>query len=237
VGLLLGPAASAAAAEPLTPPRAWALAASAMLAETNGDRHDHLSGVELTPRNVEARKRLLKDWWGVTDRATHLSALRSVAESGHRVRFAGTGAGLAVMAPEERAKLEARRRQDFRLNQVIGVVELHYDRLGATGILGWDLSRYIALCRWGYTAGYLAEPEAWDTMMPVARILRGAFASWRELKENYLIGRQFWDPEQHVLNGRSYRRTLDRLLSDPESPWVRIPWDLDLGPPGAAARP
>jgi hypothetical protein len=226
--LLLCLPAPRAAAEPLTPPRAWALAAAAMLAESNGDRHDRLAGVDVTPANVEAAKRLLRDWWGVTDRTTHLDALRGVAERGHRAQFAAAGAGMATMAPAERTQLEARRRQDFRLNQIVGVVELHYARLGATGILGWDFSRFIALCRWGYTAGYLTEPEAWDTLMPAARRLRGAFTSWRELGENYLIGRQFWDPEQHVLNGKTYRRTLDRLLTDPESPWTRIPWELDL---------
>jgi hypothetical protein len=228
--LLLSPVVAAA-----QPPaqRAWALAATALLFERGGERHDLLAGVERTPGDVVALKRLLRDWWGVTDRATLLDSLRWVAESGHRTRFAATGARLAAMAPAERAKLEAQRRQDFRLNQVVGAVELHYSRLGATGILGWDLVRFLALCRWGFGAGYLTEQEAWDAMIPVAGILRHTFTSWRDLAENYMIGRQFWDPEEHVRTGQWFRNAMDRLLSDPDSPWNRVPWDLDFSAPGA----
>jgi hypothetical protein len=137
--------------------------------------------------------------------------------------------------PGERGQLEMQRRQDFRLNQKIAVVELHYARLGATGILGWDLIRFIFLCRWGYAAGYLTQQEAWDTMIPAARALRHSFTSWRELGENYTIGRQFWDPDEHVTSGYFLRKAFDRLLSDPESPWNRVPWDVEFGPPDTPA--
>jgi hypothetical protein len=73
-------------------------------------------------------------------------------------------------------------------------------------------------------------------MIPAARTLRYTFTSWRDLAENYVIGRQFWDPEEHVLTGHSYRKAPDRLLLDLDSPWNRVPWNVDFGPPVAPPR-
>ena len=101
-------------------------------------------------------------------------------------------------------------------------------RLGTKSIVGWDFTRYISVCRWGYAAGYFTEPEAWARIIPAARIIRHTFTSWRELGENYMIGRHYWSPEQ---NGHLYRRALERLLTDPASPWNRLPWDVDFGSP------
>jgi hypothetical protein len=223
-----------AAAEPMTPQQAWTLAATALLTERNDDRHDILAGRVLTPSSVEDARRLLRDWWGANDRDGLLDSLRWVAESGHRVGFATSGARLAAMSAGERVLLVVQRRQDFRLDQKMGVVETHYARLGAAGILGWDLVRFLSLCRWGYAAGYLTEQEAWDRMIPMARTLRHTFTSWRDLGENYMIGRQYWDPEEHIRSGYWYRKALDRLLSEPDSPWNRVPWSVDFGPPGDA---
>jgi Protein of unknown function (DUF1266) len=44
--------------------------------------------------------------------------------------------------------------------------------------------------------GYLAEDEAWEKIMPAAAKLHATFSSWKELGENYLIGREFWSYEQ-----------------------------------------
>jgi hypothetical protein len=46
-----------------------------------------------------------------------------------------------------------------------------------------------------------------------------------------MIGRHYWSPEQQAENGHLYRRALERLLADPTSPWNRVPWDVDFGPP------
>jgi hypothetical protein len=62
------------------------------------------------------------------------------------------------------------------------------------GLLGWDDSRYVALCRWGYAAGYLTEEEAWKRMNDAVIVLQKSFASWEELGEVYCIARDCWNP-------------------------------------------
>jgi len=228
--LLLAPTRAVFAAEALSPQRAWALAASALLTERNGELHDHLAGSHLSAKAAEDARRLLREWWDVTDRATLLDSLAWIQNTGHREKFARTGKHLAALRPAERRAIETERRNDVDYNQMLGVVELHYARLGPKSLIGWDFSRYISVCRWGYAAGYLTESEAWTRIIPAARIIRHTFGSWRELGENYLIGRQFWSPEEHVRTGHRYRQAFDRLLADRNSPWNRVPWKVDFGP-------
>ena len=54
--------------------------------------------------------------------------------------------------------------------------------------------------------------------MPAARLLQKKFGSWKELGENYIIGRKYWggDTEDQTL----YDDALVRLLESKESPWV-----------------
>lgn len=225
-----------ASAATLSRQQAWALAAAAVLAERNGALHDRLAGSNLTARDANEARRVLREWWGVTDRATLLESLEWLQKSGHRERFARTGQELAALTPAGRQALSGQRRWDLDLNQKLGVVEMHYEPLGKKSLIGWDLSRYIALCRWGYAAGYLTEADAWARIIPAARIIRHTFTSWRELGENYLIGRQFWSPAEHARTGHLYREALDRLLADLDSPWNRLPWQVDFGPARADRR-
>jgi hypothetical protein len=216
--------------EPLSPQRAWALAAAALLTERNGQLHDRLAGSHLSARDAEEARRLLREWWDVTDRASLLDSLGWIQTTGHREKFARSGKQLAALTRDERRALDAKRRTDVDFNQMLGVVEMHHARLGTKSLIGWDFSRYISVCRWGYAAGYLTESDAWSRIIPAARIIRQTFGSWRELGENYLIGRQFWSPDQHVRTGHLYRQAFDRLLADRSSPWNRVPWKVEFGP-------
>ena len=86
--------------------------------------------------------------------------------------------------------------------------------------------------------GYLTEDEAWDLIMPGARKLQTTFDSWKDLGENYLIGREFWSQAETERNGLLYRQVYQRLLDDPASPWNQCAWDLNLkGKGGASTTP
>jgi hypothetical protein len=213
-----------------TPAQGWALAASAMLTEGNGDRHDLLGGATATDSTIQRSTDLLKASWGITNRSDLLVTLKWLDEEGHRKRFEHLGAKLVALSVEEKQALMDLRRQDETLDGRVKVLEQHFQRLGTKSLLGWDLSRYIALCRWGYLVGYLSEAEAWALIMPAAQRLQHTFASWKDLGENYLIGRQFWSPDESRENGHLYQEAYRRLLGSPESPWNRYPWSTKLAP-------
>lgn len=206
----------------------WCLAACAVLTQRNQDRHDLLADAELTDANINSVMKSLSEWWEVEDRKTLFESLHWIEQGGHRKIFAEIAFFLRSAEEHELKELESRSNRDPELNNRIDVVRRHSEQLGKKTLLGWDYSRYLSLCRWGYMAGYVSEEEAWSLMLPAARILQGAFDSWEDLGANYLIGREFWSLCNTLESGESYWEAYEYLCSDPGSPWRNIRWDLDL---------
>lgn len=209
--------------------KGWALATSAMLFQRNMDSHDLLAGGPRTDWYVDRTRELLNDWWGIRTRAELMSALRWLATEGHRADFERLGVVVDRLPPRLVGWLEAWVLPS-ELAHRVAVVQRHHKALGDRSLLGWDYGRYVALCRWGYAAGFLTEDDAWRCIMPAARLLQSHFGSWDELGENYLIGREFWSLSETQRSGDLYRATYQTLRSYAGSPWNRHPWRLDLGP-------
>lgn len=112
--------------------------------------------------------------------------------------------------------------------QEIRIAKEYYEKLGAKSLLGWDFIRYICLCRWGYLSAYMSEKEAWKKIMPVAKMLQQNFDSWKDLGQNYLIGRQFWSYKHTRESGYLFKDAYQRLLDMRTSPWNKYPWNMDL---------
>lgn len=206
--------------------RLWALATTAVLTEYNGERHDILEGVERTPENIARHGLLLNYWWGIDSREHLFFLLEWVEQIGHRKRFDEMGQYMNTLSDDEfMAMLKSVNREDRSSWEI---VFQYWTRLGAKSLVGWDFCRYIHLCRRGYLLGYLSEKEAWDLIMPKARLLQQTFDSWWNLGENYLIGREFWSFDRTEASGELFARAFERLLKDQDSPWHTIPWQLDL---------
>src|SRR5512145_1841280 len=99
-----------------TPAQGWALAASAMLGEWNGDRHDLLGGVNATESSIQRSQYQLKTAWGVSSRDDLLVTLKWLDQEGHRKRFEQLGARLGALTLEEKKSLMDLRRQDETLD-------------------------------------------------------------------------------------------------------------------------
>ena len=215
---------------PVDGEKGWALGCGAMLMERNFSRHDILAAEEITPRAVRRYKKLLSSWWDTHNRAELLETLVWLdEEGGHRKLLDTIGREVSEMSEEQFKSTLAMYGSDVENRQKLIIARRYYKYLGDKGILGWDYTRYIAVCRWGYTAGYITEQEAWDKIMPVAGKLQKTFDSWEDLGENYLIGRQFWSYRQTQISGDLFQRAFQRLMSEEDSPWNKYPWDMNLG--------
>jgi hypothetical protein len=210
-------------------PQAWALATTAILFELNGTRHDLLGGAVTLPENANWGRQLLSQWWGVSNRDQLLEMLSWLQFGGHRADFETLGRQVDAMNEGQFKAAEAALLADPEQLHRLQIVHQKHRTLGHSGILAWDLVRYIALCRWGYLAGYLSQREAWDHIMPAARRLQEAFSSWQALQNDYLVGREFWSLQQTQKNGDRYRSIFERFIQDPNSPWNMNPWPMDLG--------
>jgi hypothetical protein len=209
-------------------PQAWALATTAMIFEMNSHRHDLLAGTVATPDGEQSGKRLLSQGWDVNNRDELLKMLNWLQFGGQRTEFEELGRRVDALTDQKFATLEAAAQSNPLALNRFEIVRKNHRVLAQKGILAWDLMRYIALCRWGYLAGYLSETEAWDRIMPAALRLQQTFASWQDLQSDFLIGREYWSLEQTQLKGARFRAIYERFIQDPGSPWNANPWDLDL---------
>jgi hypothetical protein len=206
--------------------REWGLAASALLAELNHQRHDSLAGVALTEDRKRSSRQGLEIWWSVLNREDLFTTLSWLDSGGHRQEFAAFGQRVSQMDPDEFKTLLAG--VDSENANSLVIARRYYQKLGSQSLIGWDYARYISVCRMGYVVGYISEDEAWQRIMYAARILQRTFGSWRELGDNYLIGREFWSLAQTQKDGQAMRAAYERLLSNSSSPWNRISWTLNL---------
>lgn len=209
-------------------PQAWALATTAILFERNGQRHDLLGGCVPSRENVTTTKQTLSQWWGINNRADLLNTLNWIETGGHRESFEKLGAYLASLNKQQFSELSAKIQHDEEARHQVDIAKKYYGKFAGKSLLGWDYARYISLCRWGCLVGYLTEKEAWGRIMPAAAMLQRNFISWKDLGENYLVGRQFWSYGQTQRDGQLYQNVYRQLLSKSSSPWILIPWNLNL---------
>ena len=219
---------------PTAEQKAWALATCALLTESNRGRHDLLGGSERTPAEVQSWQEGLAKWWDTHNRQELLDTLAWIEEGGHRQEFDDMARDLTNAPPATIAMIRSKVRIDASISNRVEIVLKYGTEFGPKSIVAWDFDRYVALCGWGYIAGYLTEDEAWERIMPAARLVQSTFGSWAELGKNHVTGREFWSLRQTQKNGDATRQNYQKLLTDPASPWVRIPWSLDLAPPKAA---
>ncbi|MHC4742919.1 MAG: DUF1266 domain-containing protein [Planctomycetota bacterium] len=218
--------------EIVTGTKAWALGCSAVLIERNHGRHDILGTRDRTDKNIKKMKKfLIVSGWEVKNRADLLADIQWLEEGGHREEFDLWSWRIEKLDAEGYKQLLDHYLNDPNTLNRIKVTEQYHEQLGKKGLLGWDYSRIICLCRWGYMAGYITEGEAWQRIMPVARTLQDTFDSWEDLGQNYLIGRRFWSLNKTKQEEHLYDDAYQRLLDMPSSPWNKHLWTMPLGAP------
>ena len=221
--------------ESYTPPtqeqKLWALATCAVLTESNRRRHDMLGGCERGPKEIKAWQDSLAKWWGDNNREDLLGTLNWIEEGGHRREFDEIARDLSAATPAQLANIRIRIAANPSISNKVEIVLKYKDEFGRKSLAAWDYDRYVSLCGWGYIAGYLSEEEAWQRIMPVARLLQKTFASWKDLGNNHVVGREFWSWKHTQEGGDLTRQCYEKLLTDLSSPWVLLKWETDLSPP------
>lgn len=208
----------------------WALATCAVLTKYNGDRFNILGGSKRTPQRIKLVQEMLASWWGIRNREDLFKTLKWLEDGGHRKEFDGISKFLNSGPESEMEKVKQIVASYPKMSNKLQIVLKYHNELGSKSIAAWDFVRYISLCGWGYIAGYITKDEAWRRIMPAAELLQRTFNSWSDLGENYLIGREFWSQQQTIQRGQRMRECYQKLLSDPASPWVTIPWSISLVP-------
>jgi len=215
-------------ASPTETQKQWALATCAVLTYRNGRSHDVLGG----QTEADGRcKQILSRGWNIKSREDLLNMLRRLEYGGHRKEYDRWVRRLEQLSPEERGQVRRHvALEGGTVSNRMDVVLATRERFKETGLAGWDFSRYVSLCGWGFRAGYLTEEEAWALIMPAARLLQKTFSSWADLADNYVEGHRFWSLSESLEEAGQIWRAVDFLRWNPHSPWARLKWETPLTP-------
>jgi Protein of unknown function (DUF1266) len=212
-----------------------ALAFGAILDSQNGDPHSRLvppMGPDERQKDMKRLKELLASWWSIHSREELLDMLDKLqsGEFGQRQAYWETRRRLVDAKMENYIRVIKEDASESDGGTRAFIVATHLGAVhGATlPITAWDFGRYINLCRWGVDCEWMTEQEAWDRIIPAARLLQASYASWDEYAADYLLGRNFWSP-QHAADNETIRYRVTLLKLPPKGLWATIDWNESLG--------
>lgn len=188
----------------------WALALWALQAHSI-ERWEWFLQLDCPARTREE----IKEWWGVTDTASARARLQSLAAGRHGSLFRTALDEARHLGPAA----------ESHEDPAVRFAWARRDEIPPAQIRAWDVSRIVSLSMSCFNAAYLSEAEAWRWVRKAAVEAQTTFDSWRSWGESYALGYQFWiargaqDPSPI-----EFPAALDRLLTDPRSPWVQVPW-------------
>lgn len=180
--------------------------------------------------NVTFLSVMLRNDWGVTDRASLLRQIYDLLRLGHRAKF--------EKIRQESLKIPAanthvnpgfspdRWRQMHRF--------ITNDRGSQTiDFTAWDLMRAANLTRSGEALGWISRDEAADTLALINHGLRTTYSSWKEIWEAFAVGRWFWLNEEgkEMASSDLHDQNRKEILTSSTGIWTRIPWDGTYPPP------
>ncbi|MFT3898870.1 MAG: DUF1266 domain-containing protein [Gordonia sp. (in: high G+C Gram-positive bacteria)] len=182
-------------------------------------------------------KRMMKGSWGVTDRASALAMGSALLEGMHGPEFDGL---LELILPhvgdtpeQQRAFIDSLL-PDYGMEVAsdagyfLAALRLPQMPHEFRSTYAWDLVRMAFVVRTSVGLGYLTADEAWPLLTAGVNRARQFYPSWQDFGTAYAVGRALWASDgEHFSAEQSLAESqpaLQSLLSDPSSPWVRLPW-------------
>jgi hypothetical protein len=91
-------------------------------------------------------------------------------------------------------------------------------------MLIWDLGRLVNISRFAFDAGLIGRDAALGHIRHVAEAVRMEYDSWRSVSIGYQFGRAVWGGID--LEYKELKEGMEQLLSEKDSPWVTLPFDM-----------
>ncbi|CAM5355250.1 hypothetical protein SANTM175S_02167 [Streptomyces antimycoticus] len=166
---------------------------------------------------------------------------RTAAEAGE-VRI--TPDGVTKAEPRDSAEVEA---QVAGVQRLIGRIARYEARFRADGLLAegkfvrtveaWDYGRASGMARWGLAARFCSLDEAERAVLRAGRSAQANYRSWEEFSAAYILGRCLHFDDEEFGEWYEDMLTAHRILTtDPESPWLTLPWEVIPAEPGVRPR-
>ncbi len=220
----------------------WLNAAGGVLSAANGADTQrlmlHLAGNPGTKLRRIAVRRMLKNYWEITDHDTAVEEMSELLTMGMRMQF-----HVMMEIQEQRAVLgvdsgpdrsQRGGEKDLPVPEESGLqarLLSAWRRQGPNALLGWDLGRLACNAQYCYLAGYLSREELDALGMAAYDIAQENCSGWEELMESYMLGFQFWCGEDEDIpgsKGAERRAAYEKLRAEQPSIFQMIPWSLPV---------
>lgn len=213
----------------------WLFALSAPTAAMNLDYGASYTAPNFYPNDSELD---LTNSWDIDSKSSLIETVTRMVDDGHAENLASPYYLWHRLTPS-RWKDYCASQEAFRL-PVLEFVASTAMTCGDGGIRSWDLSRMGFLCRIGVLNGWLTEEESLWFQSRIARRARHYYANWHTYTAGFVTGRTYWlalqeeDPElkRCALNNQGLQdgnvTLCNRLLGGENSPYMRLPWDIDM---------
>jgi hypothetical protein len=100
------------------------------------------------------------------------------------------------------------------------------DATKVNNLMIWDTSRLINVARWVHQVGWITEAEYFSICAPLAQQVQKAYTSWKHMLDASFVASMMWHYDQDRLEG--FKAAHQRLLKEPKSPLLSLPWDTLL---------
>ena len=192
---------------------------------------------EYTEQVGAARLYLDRDW-EIGDRAALVARMSQLGRAGHRrghrdlVRRLCSLPGTAWEENSAKARASVEDGNSRAQGELWRMWAVHRDLMGcrSASFLAFDAARAALLARCGHALGWLDAADTRAFMYDLARETSATFASWHDYARDLEVGRAFWLGRHET---DTWPPLLAQLLSDPRSPWTRLPF---VFPEDAASR-
>lgn len=218
----------------LDPMQQWAVACGADIAFVN---RQCLNDLGTGVAKEQCREQLL-EWWDIRDTAALQEKLGWLQESGHRIEYDIIWQAInAVSMKESKSFLKEHIATNEleeavvmeRLRNTRDALELFRERKLINESLQpdtliWDFARIINLSRLGYDAGFISYEQSDEYIRACVPLIKRTYTSWKHLSVSYQFARCVWNGVE-MGSFDILRNNMEYLLTTPESPWVRLPFN------------
>lgn len=213
-------------------PIQWCNGTYAVLTKLNNGNISIFGGMAHNIVNKQVMLKTLDEAWGVTTKEELDEMIGSLTAGHHNPVFLEEAEeyGITDMTPNEfEAALEGVKSSEAA-NYFKNMFDA-YQQFEGNAIMGWDLSRAVQLCAYGYIADFYSYEDSTNAAIEICKQIQNTFDSWDDFFASYLYGYVYWSEDDVDDPKSDYAervKLLQDLKFDKTSP-LNLDWNLDLG--------
>ena len=209
---------------PLDGKEGRAIACGAFYPAMQNGHMDVLGAFSLTCDYIPRQRTRLSEQWDLYGRFELFTTIESLISDGHNVSFNALVKHLGSLdGTNQRIYINRQSQRDqARCTMILHLTAEQKQQ----GIPVWDFARAVNLARTGYEVHYLSPTETTRLTIALAAELQKSFDSWEDYGQNFILGRWFWRGSEE--DKESAETAVEKLLTDPKSPWKIYPWEMPL---------